>query len=276
MKPREIFSKRNRVLLREMVKTDFKLRYQGSILGHLWSILKPLALFLVMYLVFVQFLRFGAGIPHFAVALLLGTTIWQFFAEAVSQGMSSIVARGDLLRKINFPKVIVVLSAVVGALVNFVINLGVVLVFAIANGVEFHWYIILAVPLVIELFFFALGLALLLAALYVKFRDITHIWEIAMQGWFYATPIIYPLSQIYVDKGEIIQSHIIYAKALMLSPIAQIIQDMRNVMITPSDTIWSFLHNPFAQAVPFVVVLLLVWLGVRVFNKQSQKFAEEI
>ncbi|MFZ2560182.1 MAG: hypothetical protein WAW91_00910, partial [Candidatus Nanoperiomorbaceae bacterium] len=110
VKVRDLFSKRNRVLLKEMVKTDFKLRYQGSILGHLWSILKPLALFFVMYMVFVRFLKFGAGVPHFAMSLLLAMVMWQFFMETISQGMGSIVARGDLLRKINFPKVIVVIS----------------------------------------------------------------------------------------------------------------------------------------------------------------------
>ena len=90
------------ILLRELVKTDFKLRYQGSMLGMVWSVLKPLMLFAVMYVVFVRFLRFGAGIPHFAVSLLLAQTLWSFFQESTSQGMRAIVDRGDLLRKINF------------------------------------------------------------------------------------------------------------------------------------------------------------------------------
>jgi len=142
--------------------------------------------------------------------------------------------------------------------------------------VEFHWYIILVPFIFIELYLFALGLALLLSSLYVKFRDIQHIWDIVMQGWFYATPIIYPLSMIYAPNGHIIASHLVFAKALLLSPIAQIIQDMRSLIVLPTDTVWNFLHNPLLIAIPFVIVALLLWLGIYVFNKESQQFAEEI
>ena len=93
----DFFSQKNRILLREMVKTDFKLRYQGSLIGHLWSILKPLMLFTIMYLVFVRFLRFDDGTPHYAIGLLIGMVTWSFFSEATSMGMMSIVSRGDLL-----------------------------------------------------------------------------------------------------------------------------------------------------------------------------------
>jgi len=276
MRVAEPLSRRNRLLLREMVKTDFKLRYQGSFLGHLWSILKPLALFAVMYVVFVRFLRFGAGIPHFAVSLLLAMTMWTFFGEAVSQGMNSIVARGDLLRKISFPKIIIVLSATVGALINFAINLVVVLVFAIINGVQFHWYILLAPLVFIELYLFALGLALLLSALFVRFRDVGHLWDIVMQGWFYATPIIYPLSMVYAPGGESTVTRMTMAKVLLMSPIAQMIQDMRTLIVLPTDTVWVFIQNPFVKAVPLAIVVAVLILGIYTFNKRSKAFAEEI
>jgi len=259
-----------------MVKTDFKLRYQGSILGHLWSVLKPLALFTVMYVVFVRFLRFGAGIPHFAVSLLLATTVWGFFAEAVGQGLHSVVARGDLLRKINFPKVLVVLSSTVGALINFAINLAVVLIFALINGVQFQWYILLAPIVLIELYLFSLGLAMLLGALYVRFRDIGHLWEVFLQGWFYATPIIYPLSMVYAPSGVTEPSRLVMAKMLLMSPMAQMIQDLRTLIVRPTDTVWTFLHNPFVKSIPLLVVAVVVVLGVVVFNKRSKMFAEEI
>jgi len=259
-----------------MVKTDFKLRYQGSVLGHLWSILKPLALFTVMYLVFVRFLRFGAGIPHFAVSLLLATTIWSFFGEAVGQGLNSIVARGDLLRKISFPKIIVVMSSTVGALINFGINICVVLIFAIINGVQFHWYICFAPLVLIELYAFALGLAMLLAALFVRYRDIGHLWDVFLQGWFYATPIIYPLSMVYAPNGETTASRLVIAKLLLMNPMAQMIQDLRTLVVRPTDTVWTFLDNPFAQAVPFIILVGVVTLGVVVFTRRSKMFAEEI
>ena len=126
----EIFSKKNRVLLYELVKTDFKLRYQGSFLGILWSVLKPLMLFAVMYFVFVRFLKItDPNIPNYPITVLLGLSLWGFFTEAAMLGMNSIVARGDLLRKINFPKYIVIISSMASALISLSINLLVVLIF---------------------------------------------------------------------------------------------------------------------------------------------------
>src|SRR5882757_1406640 len=122
MKLSNIFSKRNRVLLRELVVTDFKLRYQGSVLGYAWSLLKPLFLFAIMYVVFGLLVKLGT-IEHYAVYLLLGIILWTFFAEATNQGMGSIIGRGDLLRKINFPKYILVLSTTISALINLGLNM---------------------------------------------------------------------------------------------------------------------------------------------------------
>src|SRR5690349_2541607 len=143
MKLSNILSRRNRILLRELVITEFKLRYQGSVLGYLWSLLKPLMLFTILYFVFVRFLKFGEGIEHFEVSLLLGIVMWTFFTEATGQGMQAIVARGDLIRKINFPKYIIVISGTISALINLLLNLVVVLLFIIINGVDIKWSILL-------------------------------------------------------------------------------------------------------------------------------------
>lgn len=241
-----------------------------------WSVLRPLMLFAVMYVVFVRFLRFGAGIPHFAVSLLLAQTLWSFFQEATSQGMRAIVDRGDLLRKINFPKYIVVISSTVSAFINLLISLVVVLVFMIINGVEFRWTVILFPLLIIELYVFALAIAFLLSTLYVKFRDIGHIWDVIMQIWFYLTPIIYPLSQIINMGGY----GLLVAKALLvLNPVAQVIQDARYVMVTTqTETIWNTVGTgfPLLRIIPMVIIVALFAIGVVVFRKNSRKFAEEL
>ena len=264
------------ILLKELVKTDFKLRYQGSMLGMAWSVLRPLMLFAVMYVVFVRFLRFGAGIPHFAVSLLLAQTLWSFFQEATSQGMRAIVDRGDLLRKINFPKYIVVISSTVSAFINLLISLAVVFVFMIINGVEFRWTVILFPLLIIELYVFALAIAFLLSTLYVKFRDIGHIWDVIMQIWFYLTPIIYPLSQIINMGGY----GLLAVKALLiLNPVAQVIQDARYVMVTTqTETIWNTVGAglPLLRIIPMVIIIALFAVGVVIFRKNSRKFAEEL
>src|SRR3954464_10178150 len=98
-----VFSKQNRALLSELVRTDFKLRYQGSVLGYAWSLLRPLMLFVILYAVFVKVLKTGGGIPHFPIYLLLGIVIWNFFLEMTTQSLGSIVGRGDLIRKISIP-----------------------------------------------------------------------------------------------------------------------------------------------------------------------------
>lgn len=262
------------ILLRELVKTDFKLRYQGSMLGMAWSVLKPLMLFAVMYVVFVRFLRFGAGIPHFAVSLLLAQTLWAFFQEATSQGMQAIVGRGDLLRKLKFPKYIVVVSSTVSALINLVISLFVVLIFMIVNGVEFRPTILLFPFVIMELYLFSLGVALLLSTLFVRFRDIGHIWDVIMQAWFYATPIIYPLTQL-INVGWLSVAKLV----LMLNPIAQIIQDARYLVVTTqTETIWGLVGQQcwLLKLIPWLIIAIVLLVGVTVFRRRSPYFAEEL
>jgi len=258
------------ILLRELVKTDFKLRYEGSFLGIIWSALRPLMLFGVMYVVFVHFLRFGAGIPFFAVSLLLAIVLWGFFQETTAAGMRSIVGRGDILRKINIPKYVLVVSASVSALINLGINLVVVLIFALFSGVEFTPMALLIIPIIIELYAFALAVAMILSALYVKFRDLAHIWDVIMQAGYFATPIIYPLSMIIAMSP-------VAAKILLMNPMAQIIQDARwAVVYQGTETVWNTLNAVPYMLVPFIIVIVVVVIGVLYFKKASKYFTEKV
>lgn len=271
MSIKNIVSRRNRILLRELVITDFKLRYQGSVLGYLWSLLKPLLLFTILYLVFVRFLKFGEGVQHFEVSLLLGIVLWSFFTEATTQGMQAIVSRGDLIRKINFPKYIIVISGTISALINLSLNLLVVLFFIAINGVDIKWSILLLPLNVIELYIFSLAIAFTLAALYVKYRDVSHIWEVFLQGLFYATPILYPLSMV-IDNTSLFM-----AKVLMLNPVAQIIQDARYSSISHGTiTTSGFINNPVFAAVPYALVMISIIFAVLYFRKNQKYFAENV
>lgn len=270
MKFSNILTKKNRILLKELVITDFKLRYQGSALGYLWSILKPLFLFAILYVVFDQFLKLGRDIEHFPVYLLLGIVLWNFFSEATNLGLQSIVGRGDLLRKINFPKYIIVVSATISSLINLAINLCVVVVFMLINQVDLRIEALLIIPLIIELYIFSLAVAFFLAALNVKFRDTGYLWEIFMQALFYATPIIYPISMVLAQS-------VLATKIIMLSPVAQIIQDARHALVT-TDSVTTFQligHTPYFF-IPFAIVVLSVIFATIFFKKNSKKFAEEI
>lgn len=264
--------KGNRVLLKELTKTDFKLRYQGSVLGYLWALLRPLMMFAILYIVFGKLLRFGGDIPHYPVYLLAGTTLWSFFTECTNQGIQAIVSRGELIRKICFPKYIVVVSATLTAVINLLINVVVVILFALINGVVPSWTWLL-VPLVLfEFYCLALGISFLLGAINVKYRDITSIWDVLTQALFYAVPIIYPITMI-ASTSEIA------AKIILLNPIAQVIQDVRYLLITTETiTTWGFIGDDkfFIKILPVAItIIILVW-GSWYFRKKSKKFAEEI
>ncbi len=282
MKLGNILSRRNRILLRELVITDFKLRYQGSVLGYLWSLLKPLMLFAILYVVFVNFLRIGADIEHYAVYLLLGMVMWTFFTEATSQGMQAIVTRGDLIRKINFPKYIIVVSGTISALINLFFNLLVVGIFIVFNGVDLHWSVLLLPVSILLLYVFAQALAFFLAAAYVKYRDISHIWDVVLQGAFYATPILYPV-QLLAGKDiktaqQILESgnHWI-AQLLLLNPVAAIVQEARyNTITHQAITPNQLFSNPLFELLPYLIIFIVVIAASRYFKKNQRYFAENV
>lgn len=238
-------------------------------MGYLWSLLKPLMLFGVLFVVFSYVIPLGKGVPHFPVYLLLGIVVWTFFTEATSMGLNSIVGRGDLIRKVKISKATIVLSAVISAGVNFAFNLIVLLIFMIVNQVEVNWGLLWVVPLLfVELIALAMGLAFLLAALYVKFRDIGPIWEVLLQMLFYATPIIYPLAMVTINQLAIVIS---------LSPLAQIIQDLRYILITPNQgTTHAILDVWYLQIIPFAIVVMILVAGVAHFKRQSKYFVEDL
>ena len=260
------------IVLRGLVKTDFRLRYQGSFLGIAWSVLKPLMMFCVMYVVFGKFLRMSDGTSTYPVVLLLGISSWQFVTESTSIGLRSVVDRGDLLRKIHFPNYIVVVSATMGAMISYAINLVVVLVFALIARVQFTWRVVLLPINIIELYAVTLGLTLIMATMYVYFRDIAHIWEVLQQVIFYTMPIIYPLSYV-TDRGGILAT---LARMELLNPFAQAIQDIRHNFIAPETqpTIWNQFSNPAVKAIPIVLTLLCLGLGIYLFRRNSRRFAE--
>jgi ABC-2 type transport system permease protein len=265
-----LFSKRNKALLRELVITDFKLRYQNSVLGYAWSLLKPLGLFTVLYVVFTKIFSFGEGIPHYPVYLLLGIVLWTFFIESTGGALGSIVGRGDLIRKISFPKYIIVISGTISALINLFLSLIIVMIFALFNGVEFGPQALLAPLLIIELYTLVLGIGLILSTMFVSFRDLSHIWDVLMQAAFYAIPIIYDIQLVFTKFSESA------AKLIMLNPVSQIIQDMRYSLVTKSSArSIDIVQMPFAL-IPYLIVPSTLLIGVVYFRKRSKFFAEKI
>ena len=266
----EVFNRRNRILLNELSKTDFKLRYQGSILGYLWAIIRPFLMFGTMYLVFAKFLRFGDEIPHYPVYLLVGTVLWNFFIECTNQGIQSLLIRSDLMRKIAFPKWIIVLSATTTALINLGINFVVIILFSFFSGIAPNLGWLLVPFLILELYLLSLGLALLLGSVNIKYRDVQSIWEVLVQALFYAVPIIYPIQMVATYSN-------FTAHLLMLDPIAQVIQDVRSLLVTDATlTSWEILSHFLLNFIPLLLVGLVFIAGMFVFKHKSKYFAEEI
>ena len=265
---RRIFSKQNRALLAELVRTDFKLRYQGSVLGYAWSLLRPLLMFVILYVVFVDFLKIGNGIPHYPIYLLLGIVIWNFFTEITMQSTTAIVGRGDLIRKIRIPRWMIIFATSLSALINLGLNAVVVIAFMIINHVPALATAPLVIPILIEIYIFSLGVSLFLSSLFVKFRDVSYIWEVFLQAGFYITPILYPLSKI---------TNVTLQKFIMLSPMAQTIQDLRYSAIThTSVTVYTIYNSKIYMAVPFIIVVIVFVGGLLYFKRESKYFAENI
>ena len=225
-------------------------------------------LFLILYVVFTKLLKVGNAVPHYPVYLLLGSVLWNYFTEVTGGGVGAIVGRGDLLRKINFPKYTVILAGSFSALINLSLNFIIIAIFMIVGHVGISWHALLLIPLIIELFIASIAVAFFLSTLFVKYRDVSYIWEIILQAAFYGIPIFYPLSRL-PHKYQIF---------VILNPIAQIIQDARYVLITPTtETISKVYHgNDWFWAIPISVTLLVAIGSATYFRKRSKYFAEEI
>jgi ABC-2 type transport system permease protein len=180
-------------ILRVLVATEFKLQYEDASLGYIWSLLKPLALFTVLYIVFGRLLRMGVVFEHFPLYLLVGLVLWIFFSNSTTLAMTSVVVQGSLLRRLSFPRLIIPVAATVNAALTFAISLVAIVALIAWNAItpRLEWFGL--IPLLAELYALTLAVSLVLAALYVRFRDVGQIWEVGSQLLFYLTPVIYPL-----------------------------------------------------------------------------------
>lgn len=256
-------------LARTLAVTDFKLRFFGSVLGYFWQLGRPLMLFGVLYGVFTQFIKLGTDVPHYPIVLLANIVLFTYFNEATSGAVPSVVSRENLVRKIHFPRMAIPVSVVLVASFNMALNLLVVLIFALASGVEPRWTWLELPVLVVLMTLLIVGVAMLLSALYVRFRDLQPIWDVFTQALFYATPVLYVLDHISISQT--------IKHGLMLNPIAAILTQMRHAVIDP--------HAPSAAAaaggavrllIPLAIIAGVVVIGYRVFDRNAPQIAEHL
>lgn len=249
-----------------LAATEFKLRYFGSALGYLWSLMRPLLFFGVLYIVFTQVIRFGAGIEFYPVYLLTSIVFWTFFTEACGASVTCLTDREALLRKIRFPRMVIPLSVSLTALFNFAMNMIAVLIFAVASGVEPHWTWLEMPFLIALLVIFAAGIGMILSALYVRFRDVAPIWEVTAQILFYASPILYVSAQ-YKQ----------YEAAALANPIGAILTQMRHAFIDNSaPSLVDAMGSPARAAVPLAVIAIVFATGLWTFNREAPRIAENL
>jgi ABC-2 type transport system permease protein len=247
---------------------EFKLKFFGSMLGYVWQLMRPLMLFGVLYVVFTEFVRIGGGVNHYPVVLLAGIVMYTFFAEATSGSVGSVVLRENLVRKIHFPRLVIPLSVVLTTYLNFLLNFAAVLIFMIASGVEVRLSWLEIFPLLIFLGAFCTGLAMFLSANFVRYRDVRPIWDVMLQVAFYGTPILYPLEKV---SSETVR-HL-----MMVNPIAVVVQQTRHALIDPSAPSAADAIGGVAWlALPAGLVLGVLLVGYRVFNREAPRIAEEL
>jgi ABC-2 type transport system permease protein len=228
-------------------------------------------MFAILYVIFGVFLKAKANIPHYPAYLLLGILLWNFFGEITTGSVGAIVGKGELLRKINFPKYVIILAVSISAFINLILNFVVFAIVMLLTHVGLTSHALLIIPLIGELFILSIGLAFFLSALFVHFRDVTYIWEVIMQAGFYATPILYPLSYVTLTSAAL-------AKYMMLNPLAQIIQDARYVLVTPvSQTVGDFWgEDKWIWLIPISLSIAMLIVGATYFRNHSRRFAEEV
>jgi ABC-2 type transport system permease protein len=250
--------------------TDWKLRFFGSVLGYFWSLLRPLLLFAVLYLVFSQVVDVGGDVKDYPVQLLIGVILFTFWGEVTGGSVTSVVDREALVRKIAFPRAVIPLSVALGAAFNLFLNLLVLGAFLAIAGVEPQWtWILVPFPLLF-LVLFAVGVSLMLSSLYVSFRDVQPIWEVILQALFYATPVIYPI-EVLAGKNESL-SHV-----ALMNPIATVIQETRHFVLgddTPSAV--DAIGDPALLLVPLFIVVGAAIAGYVIFDRLAPRVAERL
>ena len=254
-----------------LASTEFKLRFFGSALGYLWTLMRPLLLFGVLYLVFAKVAHVNKSVAHYPVYLLTAIILFTYFAEAAGGNVASLVMRENLLRKMRFPRLVIPLSVSLTAVFNLATNLVVVLIFALASGVSPRWSWFELPVLIVLLVIFSTGVGMLLSAAYVRYRDIAPIWEVLQQLLFYGSGIFF----IVATLGGRLWFLGPTREVLLYNPLAAVFSEMHHAFLDP--------HAPTVAAtlgvrilIPLGIVFAAFGVGLWFFNRQAPRIAENL
>jgi ABC-2 type transport system permease protein len=250
-----------------LAATDFKLRFYGSVLGYAWTLVRPFAFFGVIYVVFAEIVKAGEGVRNYPAYILMAFVLFQYFLSIVTGCLSSLVDRQNLLRKIRFPRLVVPLSVTLGALFELAMTLVAVLIFLLISGVYPRWGWLELIPLVLILTVFATSLGLLLSVLFVRFRDMKPIWDVAGQMLFYASPVLYVGTMVPED----------FQRPYFANPIAAILTEMRHAVVDPQAAgATEAIGGTARLLIPIGVVVVISLLGAWAFYREAPNVAENL
>jgi ABC-2 type transport system permease protein len=248
--------------------TEFRLTYFGSVLGYLWSLMRPLMLFGVLYVVFSQVINFGHGIHNYPVLLLMNIVLFTFFSDATQASVTSVMTYENLVRKMQFPRMVIPLSTVLTAALNLAVNLIAVFVFLVAYGVEPRWTWLLLPVILLPLVALAAGVAMLLSSLYPRFRDVDPIWSVFSTLLFYGSPVLYVVDVLHDRTFE---------RLLLCNPIGSILEQARHWLVDPTaPTAVHAIGGAARFAIPVALIIGVCALGLWVFNREAPRIAERL
>ena len=247
--------------------TEWKLRFYGSVLGYVWTLVRPFAFFGVVYVVFTQIADLGDDVPNYGVYILFGLVLFGFFADVTAVSLNCLVTRENLLRKMRFPRIVIPLSVAATALLNLGMTLVAVFIFTLANGIWPTWSWLELVPLLALLTMLAIGVGMLLSVLFIRYRDVQPIWEVVTQMLFYASPILYVATMV-PDEVQ---------RAYLANPIAAILTQIRHAVIDPTaPSLATAMGDPVRMLIPLGLIFALFGLGLYVFSRMAPRIAEEL
>jgi len=247
-----------RELIKILTISDLKVKYQSSVLGFAWSLLNPLLMMLVLYLVFSNI--FKATQDSFALYLLIGIVSWRFMANGTTSAMTSIVGKSSLVTKIYIPRQILVLSSVLSSFISSLLEFLVLFALLIAFGVDLSLNLLLFPVVTAVYFIMVYGVSLALASLYVYYRDLDQIWEVLLQLGFFLSPVVYPITAVPEE----------YLKLYMLNPVTVVMQSNREILL--------YAQTASASNLLFIALTAVLTLaaGSAIFNRLERRFAEEL
>lgn len=249
---------RYRELLKELVNRDIKTKYRRSALGILWSVLNPLGMMVIMTIVFSRVFR--QNIENFPVYLMCGQVVFNFYNEASSMAMSSILGNASLIKKVYVPKYLFPTAKVCSSFVNLLTSFIALTIVVLATRTPISWTIILVVFPILYVFLFSIGMGLLLSALVVSFRDMIHLYGVILTAWMYLTPIFYPIEILPEPVRQLIA----------LNPLASIIEMFRGVLMN------GMIPDLMLHLRCGIPCILALGIGLWVFYKQQDSFILKI